>query len=90
MYMANASPNARGPKATYIPPARVGLTLGPWGFALGQGSFALGPRVFFLYKHVAIGNAKSRVGGYCPMGTPNVRGFALQWNIGFNVVNVYR
>ena len=27
MYMAKASPNARGPKVTYIPPAFVGLVL---------------------------------------------------------------
>ena len=25
--MANASPNARGPNATYIPPARIGVEL---------------------------------------------------------------
>ena len=28
MYMANASTNARGPNATYIPPTRVGVVLG--------------------------------------------------------------
>ena len=27
MFMANVNPNARGPNATYIPPARIGLTL---------------------------------------------------------------
>ena len=43
MYMANASPKARGPNATYIPPARVGLALGPWGLALGPWGFALDP-----------------------------------------------
>ena len=39
--MANASPNA-----TYIPPARIGLKLGPWGFAFGFQGFALGPHGF--------------------------------------------
>ena len=44
MYMANASPIATGPNATYIPSACVVLTLGPWGLALGQGGgVALGP-----------------------------------------------
>ena len=33
MYMADASPNATGLNATYIPPARVGCV----GFALGPG-----------------------------------------------------
>ena len=42
MYMANASPNARGPNTTYIPPAIIGLALGPWELTLGQGGFALG------------------------------------------------
>ena len=46
MYMANASPNTRRPNATYIPPARIGLTLGPWGFALGLWGFTLGPQAF--------------------------------------------
>ena len=41
--MANASPNA-----TYIPPARIGLTLGPWGLALGPWGFALGLPGFAL------------------------------------------
>ena len=33
MYMANTSPNARGPNAAYIPPARVVGCMGRW--ALG-------------------------------------------------------
>ena len=39
MYMPNASPNARGPNATYIPPVTLGLALGPWGLSLGPRSF---------------------------------------------------
>ena len=42
MSMANVSSNARGPNATYIPPARVRLVLGQWAFALGLWGFALG------------------------------------------------
>ena len=42
MYIANASPNARVPNVTYIPPAHVWLAFGQWGLALGQGGFALG------------------------------------------------
>ena len=33
----------RGPNMIYIPPARVWLTLGPWGFALGLWGFLMGP-----------------------------------------------
>ena len=40
--------NARGPNATYIPPAHVGPVFGPWGLALGHRCFALGPRGFAL------------------------------------------
>ena len=83
--------NVRGPNATYIPPARIGLVLalGPWGLVLSQGSFALGSQGFhigsvrvFGYQHVGIGNAKVSRLGYCPTRTPNTRGFTLQWNIG--------
>ena len=35
MYMPNASPNTSGPNATYIPPVKLSLILGPWGLALG-------------------------------------------------------
>ena len=35
IYMANVSINVMAPNATYIPPARVGLTLGPWALVLG-------------------------------------------------------
>ena len=87
MYMANASPNARGPNATYIPSAHIGLALGLWKLALSQGGFALGGiRVesarLFRYQYVGIGNAnRSRVGPD-PTRSPNASGFTLQWNIG--------
>ena len=69
VYMANGSPNARVPKATYIPPACVAsLGLHVWSARL------------FRYQHVGIGNAK--VLRDYPTRGPNTRGFALQWNIG--------
>ena len=48
MYMANVSPNGRGPNVTYITPAHIGLALGLWGLAFGQECFALGPQGFML------------------------------------------
>ena len=69
MYMANASPNARRPNATYIPPARVGLLGGRVGLLGGRvgllwGRVGLirgrvGSARFFRYQHVGIPNAKS-------------------------------
>ena len=54
--MANASPNARGPNTTYIPPARIGLALGiigsRWALLVRVGhcwlalGVALGPKGF--------------------------------------------
>ena len=70
--MANVSFNLRGPNATYIPPAHVGLALGLWGLTLGEGCFALGPRgvlvgsvrVFGYYTNMLVSAMqKSRVGG---------------------------
>ena len=40
MHMANVSPNAIGPNATYIPSTRVGLAWGLWGLALGRQGFS--------------------------------------------------
>ena len=48
MYMANVRPNARGPNATYIPPASIGLVLGPWALTLGLLAFMLGMQGFGL------------------------------------------
>ena len=86
MYMANASPNERGPNATYIPPARVGNALGPQGLVLGRRASRWvhrGSCWVFGHQHVGIGIAKVSRWGYCPMQTPNARDFALlQWNMG--------
>ena len=76
--MVNASPNARGPNATYIQPARVGLVLGPSGFALGLWGFTLGCEAF----HVRISNANLSRFGAIPNTKTQASGFALQWNIG--------
>ena len=46
MYMANMSPNTRGPNTTYIIPAAVGLALGLQGSVLGMQGLALGQRGF--------------------------------------------
>ena len=54
MYMANTSPNARGPNATYIPPACVRLTFGSWGLALGQGASHLVREAFQNAKGVGV------------------------------------
>ena len=56
MYMAKVNPNSRGPNATYIPPSRVGLTLGPLGFAFG-------PLGFLDTNMLVSATQKSRVGG---------------------------
>ena len=44
----------------------------------GNASFSV-----FRYQHVGISNTKFSRWGYYPTQTPNARGFALQWNIGF-------
>ena len=78
--IANASPNARGPNATYIPPARVGLALGLrwarvgldlcWALLtrVGHNRLTLGVHVgsarVFRYQHVGIDNAKVLRWGY--------------------------
>ena len=40
----------------------------------------------FRYQHVGIPNTKVSRWGYYPKRTPNARGFALQWNIGFIIL----
>ena len=74
MYMTNASPNVRGPNATYIPPAMLGL----WGFALG-------PRGFFDTNMLVSANAKVSHWADQQTRKPKARGFASQWNIGLKV-----
>ena len=54
--MVNASHNMRGPNATYVPPARVGLALGQWGIALG-------PRGFSDTNMLVFATQKSRIWG---------------------------
>ena len=73
MYMANASPNARTPNATYIPPARVRLVLGikgsHWALLTRVGHYwlalgvALGPQGFLDINMLVLATRKSRVGG---------------------------
>ena len=82
MYIVNESFNTRGPNATFIPPASVGLALGHGGE--GGGLWVGSVRVFG-YKHVGIGNSKVSRWGYSPIRSPNASGFALQWNIGFSL-----
>ena len=77
MYMTNVSPNARGPTATYIAPACVGLALDPWIFVLGLWRFRLGPRGFSDTNMSVSATQKSRVGRITPTQGPNVRGFVL-------------
>ena len=57
MYMANVTPNARGPNETYILPARIGLALGPWGFMLGpQGFIGFSGCIVVEYRlYIALG-----------------------------------
>ena len=58
MYMANASPNT-----TKIPPARVGLALGPWGFAVGLQGVELGQGGFFDTNMLVSPMRNGHVGG---------------------------
>ena len=48
--MANASPNARVPNATYIPSARVGSA----GVGVGSAGVGVGSARLFRYQHVGI------------------------------------
>ena len=85
MYIANISPNARGPNTTYIPPARVGSVGARFGVG-GLRVWSVGVRVgswrIFRYQHIDIGNAnRSRWGPY-PTQSPKVSVFALQLSIG--------
>ena len=88
IYMANASPNAREPKETYIPPARVGSRIGHYRLPLSNISLrwallaCIGSARLFRYQHVGIPNAKSSRWGSKPTRGPNTSGFVLQWNIG--------
>ena len=92
MYMANASPNARGPNATYIPAARIGhfrRALGTicsrWAL-LAWVAGRVGYARLFRYQHVGIPNAISMRWGSKPKQGPNAKGFALQWNIGLRII----
>ena len=46
----------------------------------------VGSAMLFGYQHVGIPPKKFSCWGNCTTRTPNVRGFALQWNIGFILV----
>ena len=80
MYMANGKILLWGPSVSNL------YSIGSrWGFAIGKRKFYVsrwGNANFsvFRYQHVGIPNAKFSHWGYCPMQTPNVRSFALQWN----------
>ena len=76
--MANVSPNATGPYATYIPSARVRSETLPVGSAM----LCVGSARLFGYQHAGIGNAKYSRWGSSRMQAPNASRFALQWNIG--------
>ena len=89
MYMANASPNARGPNATYIPPVWVGFALGPWGLCVGSAWLCVGS------AWLCVGSARLFKILTCwywqreslPLGpAPNASSFSLQWNIGLTVI----
>ena len=43
----------------------------------------IGAARLFRYQHVGIGNANPSRRGPDPTPSPNVSGFALQWNIGY-------
>ena len=68
--MANASPNARGPNATYIPPVHVGVELGVYVIALGKLRVALGPQEFLDTNMLVSATRKSRVGGIAQSESP--------------------
>ena len=86
MYMANASPSARGPSAIYIPPVRIGLALGLWGFQLGVRGFQLGPRGFSDTNMLVSAPVSLTLGGFSKRRTQREAVcIALQWNIGLNL-----
>ena len=66
MYMPNASPNARGPNATYIPLARIGSArVGVGSASVGVGSARVGvgsARVGVGSASVGVGSARVGVG----------------------------
>ena len=76
--MANVSTDTRGPNATYIPPAHVGLALGLIGFAFGLSGIRVWSIRLFGYQHVGIDH---RVGGLDQRETPT------QWNIGLSITS---
>ena len=74
------TPASRGPKATYFPPARIGVGVGGnANFSVrvgGNANFSI-----FRYQHVGIPSTKVwRWGG------PNANGYASQWNIGLRLM----
>ena len=48
----------------------------------------VGSARLFKYQHVGIGNAKLLCLGSRPARDTNMSGFALQWNIGFNLTMI--
>ena len=93
--MPNANPTPRVPNATYIPLVDVGSAgAGVVSFGVGVGSrvgvgssrLRVGSATLFGYQHVCISNTKLSGWGSRPMRDPNASCFALQWNIGFNVL----
>ena len=80
--MPNANPTPRVPNATYIPLVGVGSP----GAGIGSFGVAVGSATLFGYQHVCISNTKLSGWGSRPMRDPNASCFALQWNIGFNVL----
>ena len=87
MHMPNT--NSRVPNANHIPLACVGARVGSGGHALGLQEFALGLLGFLRYQHVGISNTNRSHRGPDPKGSFIVTGFALQWNIGLRVNNIY-
>ena len=73
MYMANASPNTRGPNATYIPPALIRLLVGYKGICVWSARRFQIPKCWFRQR-------KSLA-----LRGPKVRGFVLRWNIGLTL-----
>ena len=65
----------------YVPSALVGAQIGSARLRIG---LRVGSARLLGNQHVGIGNAKVSRWGYCPMRRPNMRGFALWWNIGLS------
>ena len=82
MYMPNASPNARGPNATYIPLARVGSArVGVGSARVGVGSARVGvgsARVGVGSARVGVGSARVGVGS-ARVGVGSARLFRDQY-----------